>query len=529
MGQHQPVRIVDVSDVRLRVGTVRFGVWITVAVSSCGVAYCFASLHSPNRPLMVALLIAAIASSLAVGALDAERIVRSRWREPFFLSWSLLDIGFIATLQVLDGGARSPIAAIYFLPLVFAALSYPLLVVWPIALADVAAALAVGAAAGQPDWVYLGLFAAALACTACLCVWQARDHEKQRRYLSRMSRTDSLTDSLNRRGFEERLVAELGESERGGRPFTLLLIDLDNFKGINDTLGHAAGDELLCWVVATVRSALRPFDALGRLGGDEFAVVLPSTARADALEVGARIREAMSQRISATMGLATFPVDGTDREELHRRADAELYAAKHGSKLVTGGPAPRDLGWAASLAQTVDLRTAPPDDHSSEVARHATGIARRLGWQGEELSLLGLAGMLHDVGKVTLPDRILRGRDLLTSEEHDQHVRAHPVVGAELVSRVEGLGPAAAWIRHSHENWDGSGYPDGLSGDAIPLGSRILHVADAFASMTGRRAYRECMSADAALEELQRGAGMQFDPACVEALEAHLSGSAETA
>jgi diguanylate cyclase (GGDEF)-like protein len=529
MDQHRPVRVVDLSDVRLRVATVRSGVWITVAVCTFGVAYCLASWSSPNRPQMLILLLAAIGSGLVVGTLDAERIVRSRWREPFFLCWSVLDIAFIGALEAFDGGARSPISGIYFLPLVFAALSYPLLLVWPIALLDVAAAVTVGAVAGQPDWIYLGFWAATLGCTACLCVWHARDQEEQRKDLSLISRTDSLTASLNRRGFEERLDAELGESARGGRPFTLLLIDLDDFKAVNDTLGHAAGDELLCWVVTIVREGLRPFDALGRLGGDEFAVVLPGAARADALEVGARIREALGQRISATMGLATFPVDGADREELHQRADAELYAAKHGSKLISGGPATGDLGWAASLAQTVDRRSTPTDDHSSAVARYSTAIARRLGWGGEELSLLGLAGMLHDVGKVSLPDRILHGPDLLTCEEHDQHVRAHPLIGAELVSRVEGLGPAAAWIRHSHENWDGTGFPDGLSGDAIPLGSRILHVADAFASMTSRRSYREGVTHDAALEELQRGAGTQFDPGCVEALDAHLSGSAEAA
>jgi HD-GYP domain-containing protein (c-di-GMP phosphodiesterase class II) len=228
------------------------------------------------------------------------------------------------------------------------------------------------------------------------------------------------------------------------------------------------------------------------------------------------------------MGVATFPIDGADREELHQRADAELYSAKHGAKLLPGTAA-RDLGWAAGLAQTVDRRMTPAEDHSSEVARHATAVARQLGWDGEELSLLGLAGMLHDVGKVALPDRILAGAHELTSEEHALHVRSQPVLGAELVSRVEGLGPAVSWIRHVHEHWDGSGYPDGLRGEAIPLGSRILHVADAFASMTGRRSYRPTVSVELAVEELRAGAGSQFDPNCVEALVEHISGSAEAA
>ncbi|HEX6459938.1 MAG TPA: HD domain-containing phosphohydrolase [Thermoleophilaceae bacterium] len=528
MGQQQPVRIVDLWDVRLRMATVRFGVWITVAVCAAGSFYSVATWQAGNRPLIMGLLVVALVSSLAVGALDAEKIVRSRWREPFFLTWSFVDIAFIATIEALDGGARSPITFVYVIPLIFAALSYPLPAVWAISILDVTAAVVVGATTGSPEWTYLAFFAATLGCTAFLCVWQARNHERQRNDLARVSRTDSLTESLNRRGFEERLDAELGESARGGRPLTLVLIDLDDFKGVNDTLGHAAGDELLCWVVGTVRASLRPFDAIGRLGGDEFAVLLPGAARADALEVAARVRDTLSRRIFATMGLATFPVDGTNREELHRRADAELYAAKHGSKLLPAGDAKRDLSWAASLAQTVERRAAPPTDHAGEVARYATAIAGQLGWEGEDLSLLGLAAMLHDVGMVALPDRILRGPDLLSPEEHDRHVRSHPVVGAELVSRVDGLEPAVAWIRHSHENWDGSGYPDGLSGDAIPAGSRILHVAEAYASMTSRRAYRSAMHAERALEEIRLSAGMQFDPACVEALEVHL-GSAEAA
>jgi diguanylate cyclase (GGDEF)-like protein len=528
MDQHEPVRIVDLWDVRLRVGTVRFGVWVTIAMGGCGLAYALATWQSPHRTSMVVLLAGVMLSAAAVGLLDAERIIRSRWREVFFISWSLLDIAFVAGIEVLDGGSRSPLALVYFLPIVFAALSYPLPAVWAIACIDMATCLGVGALAGNPDWYYLGFFAATLGCTATLCVWQAENHDDQRKDLALISRTDPLTGSLNRRGFEERVDAELSESARSGRPFTLVLIDLDDFKSVNDTHGHAAGDELLRWVVGSVETMLRPFDATGRLGGDEFAILLPGAARADALEIAARVRQALDERISATMGVATFPIDGADREELHQRADAELYSAKHGAKLLPGTAA-RDLGWAAGLAQTVDRRMTPAEDHSSEVARHATAVARQLGWDGEELSLLGLAGMLHDVGKVALPDRILAGAHELTSEEHALHVRSQPVLGAELVSRVEGLGPAVSWIRHVHEHWDGSGYPDGLRGEAIPLGSRILHVADAFASMTGRRSYRPTVSVELAVEELRAGAGSQFDPNCVEALVEHISGSAEAA
>jgi diguanylate cyclase (GGDEF)-like protein len=158
-----------------------------------------------------------------------------------------------------------------------------------------------------------------------MCVWQARHQDEQRNDLARLSRTDALTGVLNRRGFEDRLDAEIAEN-RG--PVTLVLIDLDDFKSVNDTHGHAAGDELLRWVAQTTAGVVRHIDAVARLGGDEFAVLLPGSARADALEPATRIQEVLSERISATAGLATFPLDGSDREELHRHADAELYDGK---------------------------------------------------------------------------------------------------------------------------------------------------------------------------------------------------------
>jgi putative nucleotidyltransferase with HDIG domain len=161
-------------------------------------------------------------------------------------------------------------------------------------------------------------------------------------------------------------------------------------------------------------------------------------------------------------------------------------------------------------------------EHSSAVADHAAAIAEELGWSRTELALLRMAAMLHDVGKVSVPDRILRKPGPLTDAEFAE-VAKHPETGAEIVGRIGSLAPIVPWIRHAHEHWDGSGYPDGLSGEAIPLASRVLLVADAFDAMTSDRPYRKARSHDGALEELRRHAGSQFDPRCVAIFDEHLT------
>jgi putative nucleotidyltransferase with HDIG domain len=156
------------------------------------------------------------------------------------------------------------------------------------------------------------------------------------------------------------------------------------------------------------------------------------------------------------------------------------------------------------------------------VAHYAAVIAQRLGWVGAELAMLRMAAMLHDVGKVSVPDRILRKPGPLSLEEYEE-IKDHPVAGAEIVGQIDGLQPIVEWIRHSHEHLDGTGYPDGLVGQEIPLASRILLVADAFDAMTSHRPYGAAMPAEIALEELRGNAGRQFDERCVAALEEHLS------
>jgi putative nucleotidyltransferase with HDIG domain len=181
----------------------------------------------------------------------------------------------------------------------------------------------------------------------------------------------------------------------------------------------------------------------------------------------------------------------------------------------------RDLTFASALASAVNLRMAVPDEHSSAVPVYACAIAERVGFSDEEMAMLRLAAILHDVGKVSVPDRILRKPGPLTVDEFDQ-VKAHSAVGAEIVAHIDGLSPVAEWIRHSHEHVDGSGYPYGLRDETIPLASRVLLVADAFDAMTSIRPYGQPVSPESALEELRRGAGRQFDPRCVDALADYL-------
>ncbi len=522
MAEHEPARIVDVSEVQLRIAMVKAAVWLTFTICGAGGAYVAVTWEGASRDLLLAFFGVIAATGVLFVALPIQTIVRSRVNEPFFVVWSLVQIVLIGAIVALDGGAPSPLSVLFFLPLVFAALFYPLRSFVPVGALDVLTFVAVGGADGTTDPTYLGFIAACLASTAVMCAWQAQNHDRQRERLTEVSRTDPLTGCLNRRGFGERVQAELDEALRRGKPVSLVMLDLDNFKAINDVEGHAAGDELLCWVIDQVRDTVRPADSIGRIGGDEFAILAPGATQGNALEIAGRVVEKIGKRIGITTGVSCFPLDGVEREELYRQADARLYEMKQGQAPPEQTAAGRrELSWAAALARAVDARMAVPVEHSSRVAEYSAGLAQEFGWSGERLEQLRIAAMLHDVGKVPVPDRILQKPGPLTDEEFEE-VKKHPAVGAEMVARVDGVERIGPWIRHSHENFDGSGYPDGLSGEQIPLASRILLVADAFDAMTSDRPYRIALSMEAAVDQLRRNAGRQFDPRCVEAFEAYL-------
>jgi diguanylate cyclase (GGDEF)-like protein len=525
--------IEDRSEVRFRVETIDIGIRLTLLMCVAGILYALYTWDDRGgRQLIVSLLGISAAVALTIYLLPRERIVRSPLREPFFVFWSVLQILVITVAYGADKTTTSPLALLFFIPMVYAALSYPLVSVMAVATIDflcyVGAVSFVFTRLGldtvdQPKPEYSGFFAFSLGVIAILCSWYARHQDGRRTDLARISRADPLTGSLNRRGFSERFQAELNAAERSGQPLGLLQIDLDKFKQINDTQGHAAGDELLIWVVRTLQETLRPTDWVGRLGGDEFAILLPGASRGNALEVADRVRYALTERAPASIGIAVYPIDGADPEELHRRADTELYAQKDGRAGRELNPLERkELSWATTLATAVDTRMAVQHEHSTNVGEFAAAIGRELGRDDDEITLLRMAGILHDVGKVVVPDKILRKEGPLTEDEFEQ-IKPFPAAGAELVGRIEGMDPIIPWIRHSHERIDGNGYPDGLKGEAIPLGARILHVADAYDSMTSKRTYRQAMSLHQALTELRAGAGTQFDPECVAALESYLA------
>jgi diguanylate cyclase (GGDEF)-like protein/PAS domain S-box-containing protein len=322
--------LLDVPALRMREATITTGIWLTYLVGGLGTVYVIATWDRANRPLLGLVFVSAFLGGVAISLLPKQRIVRSRYREAFFLSWSLLDLVLIAVGTAADGGTASPIALVFFLPVIFASMSYPMGSVVAVGALTVVSYLVVDLISGGSAGEFQAAFVAALGCTAVMSAWQARNHNHQHAALAEASRTDPLTGCLNRRGFEERANAELSVMMRRVRHGALIVLDIDHFKPVNDRFGHAAGDELLCWVVERLGNVIRPEDAIGRLGGDEFAVLFPDIAPEHAQRSAQRISEVLAERAPASFGVAIFPEDGGTLETLTRRADMRLYASREG-------------------------------------------------------------------------------------------------------------------------------------------------------------------------------------------------------
>ena len=321
--------VLDLPALRMREATIVAAVPLTVSVGLLGGLYCALTWGQPHR-LELALLFG-LSSLAAFGPYKVrQQMVRSHHREALFLAWTLSDFAMIVAGTLVDGGTRSPLAAVFILPVVFSATSYPLGSVIAVGATSVVGYLGVALAIGGQPPAYEVSFAFALVCTATLSGWQAQNHKRQHRALAKASRTDPLTGCLNRRGFEERAVAVLAAMSRSRRSGAIVVLDVDKFKPVNDVFGHAAGDELLCWVVASLQETTRQGDAIGRLGGDEFALALPEVTAEEARSLSTRIGEALSERAPCSFGVAMYPQDGEDLETLTRRADARLYGSRRG-------------------------------------------------------------------------------------------------------------------------------------------------------------------------------------------------------
>ena len=362
--------------------------------------------------------------------------------------------------------------------------------------------------------------------------------------LEELATHDPLTGLVNHRTLHEQLAIEVQRAERSQLGLAILFLDIDYFKALNDTYGHPVGDEVLQCFAQTITAQLRSIDIVGRWGGEEFMGLLPDTDIAGALGVAERIRAAVASQhfssaggihVTCSIGLAFYPQHATTGEHLLAEADHAMYAAKKLGRnqirmagevavlaLATQDDAATSredqalLGVVEALGAVIGARDADTADHMRAVGQLAGRIALQLGLSEAECRVIALAGRLHDIGKVAIPDVLLRKRGVLTAEEMTL-MRSHPVVGAAILSHIPALRGIEAIVRAHHERWDGTGYPDGLVGEAIPLGARIIAVADTFDTLMSRRASHADETAAHALNEVQRCADAQFDPAVVAA------------
>jgi diguanylate cyclase (GGDEF)-like protein/putative nucleotidyltransferase with HDIG domain len=363
--------------------------------------------------------------------------------------------------------------------------------------------------------------------------------------LSDAARRDPLTGLHNRRAHEERIARELERAQRTRKPVSVLVGDLDHFKHVNDRLGHPAGDAALVRVATLLSTALRQADPVARTGGEEFALVLPEATQDDAYIAAERLRSAVEAEfathpveLSMSFGIAGFPAHGNTPDELLDAADQALYAAKalgrnrtllfneevasimrsaNGDALVTSE---LHLATLLSLAEALDLRDSGTADHSKTVGRYSEWIARELGLEAAHVRRIRTAGVLHDIGKISVSDQVLQKPGRLSSEEWVE-MRRHPEIAADLLAN-KNVDDIRSWVLAHHERPDGKGYPYGLKGEEIPLESRILAVADAYEAMTSGRRYRAAITSSAARTELLRCCEVKFDGQVVAAFLAAL-------
>ncbi len=377
-----------------------------------------------------------------------------------------------------------------------------------------------------------------------------------------LANTDELTGLTNRRHFFNILEREILCAKIKDNPISVMILDLDHFKSINDTYGHLSGDTVLKQAAEILQQSIYPLDVVARYGGDEFVILMPSTPPEKAAQAAERLRgivdshewKVPNQQVSMTtsIGLANSDYrNSLSPAELIEDADSALYAAKRSGRNCVVcydqinprqkvlNPQERDFqelqnkvsslarqlqsharGTVSALARAANAVIKDPYmvHHAENVRDYAAAIARQMKLTPQLIKRIGIAAILMDIGKIGLPIHILKKPTPLTEEE-EQIVRQHPVAATQILAPIVFFEQEARTIKHHHENFDGSGYPDGLKAKEIPIGSRILTVADAFDAITSDHAYAPARSCAHALNEIAGRAGSQFDPEVVEAFQ----------
>ena len=484
-----------------------------------------------TRPVSYRLL---SASLLVVLATDSAYVLMQL--AGTYTTGNLLDATWLGSYVLLGAAALHPSMRVLAEPSEVAAAHTSW---WRLALLAVAslvapATLVIPSALGRA--VNLPVVAAASAALFLLVVARLGELVDEQR---RVAITDGLTGLYNRRFFEATLALEAEHAARSGRDLGLLVLDIDHFKRINDAYGHQAGDAVLRELAGRLAAAIRGGDVVARYGGEEFVVLLRDTSLEAVPETAERLRRAVGDvpvvqtddawlAITVSVGGAAWPVHARSVDELVRVADQALYAAKRrgrnrvqigrppgGTAMVQDRGEDAVLAYLERLADQIDARQAS-EEHSAAISRWAGMIADRLGLGPDVRWRAELAGRLHDIGKIIVPDEILLKPGRLTGREWAV-LHRHPVQGARLVGLAEGLHQVAAVVRQHHERFDGRGYPDGRGGEEIRVEASVVAVCDAWAAMRSNRPYDAARPAAAAREQLRGASGSQFDPMVVAA------------